>query len=123
MTTLQDLNNLRSDFYETMKTKGQDFIEGVFKNVFNANPDMVAIKWQQFTPKVEIGELTEFCSGIEYIEVMFKGKEAFEEMQYCGPISKSLAEIPDEIFLTVFGDFVEVVATRERFAVSEYEPE
>jgi hypothetical protein len=97
MTTLQDLVKLRTDYETQLTEKGEEFIEDVLKKVYEYNPEIVAVRWQQYTPHVPFeGEPRVFHVGIDYVEVLYKGKEEF-------------------------GDHVEIVATRERFEVTEYD--
>lgn len=133
-----------------MQAKGQRALEPAFKEFLEENPDIAAIRWEQYTPYFNDGEechfrLRQFC--LEFTEDFrskhmsedFDAEDADEEKWYEGEawyVSKEsehgqavLAkfkefekQIRDEsLFLAVFGDHVRVTATQKGLSIDDYE--
>lgn len=121
----------------------QDKLSTAFKDevqkLLDANPEIHGIKWEQFTPYFNDGEPCEF--QVHEYAIMFSKEDEdtktyeLSDREYdFAPdskeaiITKKVHEVlnefnrlPSEILRLLFGDHVEVIATRKGFRVEEYE--
>lgn len=106
---------------------------------FDANPDIDALRWAQYTPHFNDGDVCEF-SRHEFdvrgnvAELLFKAED-LDEDGFCSgwdidtksELRKTLnkletaCEDTDDLFKAAFGDGVQVIATRKGFKVTDYD--
>lgn len=111
------------------------------KQIFEAYPKLQAFRWTQYTPYFNDGDECVFSSRAEYASVKYEEygdaedeEEGFSEVYtYKGcdfpediqaahnEIKKGFGIVQDEDFKAVFGDHVQVTATRQGFEVEEYQ--
>jgi len=134
----------------TYQKRGQEIFRLAFKEFFDANPEVQTVGWRQYTPYFNDGDTCEFNCYAEYAFVTntadyeniswgeYDGEEEnvwIEDPDYgdteadsipahvvanAESLRKLLAKIDDDVFLDMFGDHVQVFATREGFDVQEY---
>ncbi len=138
--SLTTLKTTIDDAQARVKAEGQAALKEAFGELFAANPSLKSVKWRQYTPYFNDGDPCEF--GVHDFHVLADGlektkyadKEGFVEDTYdMNDEQKTLAEpllsaaralsrlVPRDVMLAAFGDHVKVAATREGFAVTEYE--
>ena len=130
--------------------RGQEIFKLAFKEFFDANPTVTVVGWRQFTPYFNDGDACEFGCYAEYAFVSnAPDYERIEFGEYhdddetvwiedpdygdlneelipssvsanSHTLRKLLSKISDDVFLDMFGDHVQVFATREGFDVQEY---
>ena len=135
---------------ENYQKRGQEIFKLAFKVFFDANPEVHVVGWRQYTPYFNDGDTCEFNCYAEYAFVSnAKDYENIEWGEYSGDqedvwvtgsdygdtnpkmIPKSvikntgalrnlLSKIGEDVFLDMFGDHVQVFATREGFDVQDY---
>jgi hypothetical protein len=146
-TMNQELAVVRQSFQEKM----QAIFKESFKEFFEANPEVTAIIWRQYTPYFNDGDACVFNSyasyaaytnAPDYHEVRY-GEYAGEHedvwvwdsdygdvngklmpsnvAQNAKAFNKILDKISDDVYLQLFGDHCIVYATRDGFDVTEYE--
>jgi hypothetical protein len=132
-----------------MRAQGRAAIEPVFKHFLEENPDIAAIRWEQYTPYFNDGEechfrLRQFCLEFtddfrsKHMNEDFDAQYAEEEKWYEGEawyVSKESTygqsvlakfkafenQIRDQsLFYAIFGDHVRVTATRNGLSVDDY---
>lgn len=136
---------------DTYQKRGQEIFKLAFREFFAANPEVNVIGWRQYTPYFNDGEACVFNCYAEYAFVSnAKDYENIRYGEYEGDeeniwvddgdygdynqelipvhvasntaaLRKLLSKIDDDVFLDMFGDHVQVFATREGFDVQEYE--
>ncbi len=127
--------------HKDLGEKLQGLTKEGFKELFEARPDIEAVRWRQYTPYFNDGSPCTFSVNDTYVK--FKGntdEEADEEAyDYKDGFldswsvrednSKTAAfEVVDDLFsqfdddamMAAFGDHVVVTATRDGFDVEEY---
>lgn len=136
---------------ETYQKRGQEIFKLAFKEFFDANPEVHVVGWRQYTPYFNDGDTCEFNCYAEYAFVSnAKDYENIRWGEYNGDdenvwvedadygdtneelipksvsansaaLRKLLAKIDEDVFLDMFGDHVQVFATREGFDVQDYD--
>ena len=106
-----------------------DFKES-FKKFFEDNPQVHGFKWTQYTDYFNDGEACIFHrheivvmhneneEGNDYYDLLDNKVEATENAT---AFIDELEDVPHEIYESMFGDHVSVMATRKGFEISEYE--
>jgi hypothetical protein len=145
MSALQRIQQLKAETDKLIKTEGESALKEEFARLFAAHPEIGAIRWQQYTPYFNDGDPCSFSVG--EFEFQFAEDAEFDPKAYyyndgidedspweswvsgsrhdnCPAVEavSSLECLMDEDILeAVFGDHVEIVASREGFEVEEYD--
>lgn len=147
---LDQLNAELAELKANYQTRGKQIFKLAFKEFFDANPEVNVVGWRQYTPYFNDGEPCEFnCYAsyafvsnakdygqIEYGEYNGEDESVWISDGDYGDLNEELipqsvldnadalrsllAKIDDSVFLDMFGDHVQVFATREGFDVQEY---
>lgn len=144
------MNTEMNDLKASYQKRGQEIFKLAFKEFFQVNPEVNVVGWRQYTPYFNDGEPCEFNCHAGYAFVSnakdydnlcngeYQGED--ESVWVNDPdygdhneelIPKSvlvntealrnlLTKVDDAVFLDMFGDHVQVFATREGFDVQEY---
>lgn len=145
--SLRDVHAKLEEARNNMKKTGRDALAEAFKEFFNLNPDITALKWSQYTPYFNDGDPCTFRRHeMEIQSPLARDKysekngqepdtEAFYD-DYClteesqrelTSSLKSLGELEDilddELMETVFGDGVTVIATIDGFEIDQCDHE
>lgn len=109
-------------------------LKAAFKEFLDANPNIDALRWTQYTPYFNDGATCEF--GVNYPEVRLVGAVIDEDDEWEDGFVDSLpADSPeeeavqalfkeitsDEIFLAAFGDHCRITVTRDGIDVESYD--
>lgn len=136
---LNELKNRIAALKEEMSQSGQEAMLETFREFFAENPLIAAIKWQQYTPYFNDGDVCVFrvrdfyfkpVEGLKVPEKVYVDRDGFlnSDSSFSGDF-KTMGEavwnlyvevVDKDLFLPVFGDHVEVVATPEGIDVHEY---
>lgn len=124
---------------KTLANHGKKMLADGFDAFFKAHPDVDAIRWTQYTPHFNDGDVCEFSRHEFDIrghgdEQLVSGQEMDEDGFYYGwdiddkcALGKALDVLEDtfseleDVFQASFGDGVRVVATRKGFTVEDYD--
>lgn len=141
MTNLFDeLNDMMRLYKKRIEEEGEQALKDRFKDFFETHPNIQAVCWNQYTPYFNDGDSCTF--SVNEFRAFFKEEDGAEidvEDEYDGgksvwSLSRSddpalkllsdelstLSEIPDDVLESIFGDHVQVKATREGFTVDDY---
>ena len=141
---LKEFKKLKTAFMKD----AQKVIAGEFKEFFEKYPEVNAIRWEQYTPHFNDGDVCEFSRHGFDVRVtpnkispelgdaeLVSGTETDEDDFYSSydlddktPLGKALAELEDtfsgevdDVFKSAFGDGYRIVATRKGFKVQDYD--
>lgn len=136
---------------ETYQKRGQEIFKLAFKEFFEANPEVHVVGWRQYTPYFNDGDECVFQCYAEYAfvsnakdyeNIRWGEYEGDEEGVWCSDgdygdhnkemipesveknadaLRKLLSKIDEDVFLDMFGNHVQVFATREGFDVQDYD--
>lgn len=148
MTNLFDeLNDMMRLYKKRIEEEGEQALKDRFKDFFETHPDIQAVLWTQYTPYFNDGDSCTF--SVHDFRVLFKeedgeeidedgeeidvedeydgGKSAWSLTRSADPVLKQLGQelgtlsnIPEDVLESIFGDHVQIKATREGFSVNEY---
>lgn len=129
MPTIQDIMAKKAEFQKELTEFGKAALSEEFKKVFDAHPEIKAIRWTQYTPYFNDGETCEFSRHDLEVRLTDTAEDEFEsswsaktpELKKAFSAVRPLKGIDEEIYEAVFGDHCQVTATREGFEVEEYE--
>lgn len=138
------IRKLKSDYEKAVKETGLDEIRKAFNEFFAKYPSVHGVVWTQYTPYFADGDACTF--GVYDMYLLAKAEtdlppsaklsnemvvdnyfRVYFTYDYTGPKSElhraiiDRLSIPEYVLEVVFGDHVQVVATRNGFEVSEYE--
>jgi hypothetical protein len=131
--TLSELKTNLESVQDQVRTYGKDALLGAFRDFFEKNPDIAALKWSQYTPYFNDGDSCIF--SVHDFSFRMKGNtddygdDEFHSTWSPNPVIKAIGNrvkefrksvVCSEIFEVAFGDHVECVATVEGIEVSEY---
>jgi hypothetical protein len=150
MSKIETIIKMKKEYEDKLKKFGSEILKEEFKTYFEAYPEVVGIAWTQYTPWFNDGDECKFRVNDFYLvtprlekfskheEDEIDDSESWGRTEdlvtvYCSRYSRktqSLKEIedatnlrskiPQDVMLAVFGDHVEVRATRKGFDISEY---
>lgn len=141
---VEEMEKVKKEFQE----KGKEILKKSFKAFFDAVPSVKAITWTQYTPYFNDGEPCVFGVG-EMFALSKKSYKAWkddggyveeyavtsswgeydpaenggltkEEFEATKNFIDNIHKLSDDIFEDMFGDHVEVIATKKGFEVEEY---
>ena len=144
------MNAEMAELKASYQKRGQEIFKLAFKEFFEANPEVNVVGWRQYTPYFNDGEPCEFSTTASYAFISnakdyeninyseYEGKDEgiwINDYDY-GDLNEELipesvlanaealrgllSKIDDDVFLDMFGDHVQVFATRDGFDVQDY---
>lgn len=132
--TLQELVDMQAEFEKKIAASGEDAIKLECKKFFDDHPEILAIRWTQYTPTFNDGDPCVFSVS----EPMFKFRnEEDDEDEYledgfqhvyrpeipaykdCQALCNLFTEA-ETVLELVFGDNVTVTVTREAIRIEDY---
>lgn len=145
MTNFDDILAKQKEYLNMIKVDGQKALKETFMTFFTENPTAEAIKWNQYTPYFNDGDECTFRLGDFTIKIFgvteqkygesffddydFKPEYIKDSLKGHENVGTNLAKFEklfkdqDDLLKMIFGDHVEVIATREGFDVEEFEHE
>lgn len=126
----------------------QQVLASEFKEFFEKYPEIVAVRWVQYTPHFNDGDVCEFSRHDFDVKVQpnktdpelgdeefVAGTETDDDGFYSGweiegttPLGKAVGELEDtldgeadDVFKAAFGDGMQIVATRKGFKTEDYD--
>jgi hypothetical protein len=139
---LDELKKLKIAYETALREKGQEILKETFKKFFDENPDLIALRWEQYTPYFNDGESCTF--GVHDLYAKYTGGEggAEEETgddddagfdyirsghwygdraspQWLCDVQKEFKSFPEDLLEAAFGDHAKITATRDGFDVEE----
>lgn len=133
MPSIQDIMAKKKAFEAELSEFGKAALSEEFKKTFDAHPDLIAIRWRQYTPYFNDGDPCTFRLGdfdMKFPDTPEDGgdcEDGFESTygeRRKSPVAEAvsaLGRIDRQVYESVFGDHCTVTATREGFEVEEYE--
>lgn len=135
-----------NEFREEFKKKGQKLLNKTFKDVFNRVPNLMAVKWTQYTPYFNDGEECTFRIGDVYFKLedskedsgdyedgfestwsldrRTENKVKKEDIEAMSELEELIgAEAMEDVLRALFDDHVEVTYTDGEFTADEYDHE
>lgn len=149
MMAFDTIRKLKSDYEKAVKETGKDEIRKEFEKFFTRYPAVHGVVWTQYTPYFNDGDACTFCandmfmlvkaetnlppsaklSNERFVDNCFKVYFTHRDTGH-GHIGheselhlavNDMPSIPEYVLEVVFGDHVQVVATRAGFEVCAYE--
>lgn len=126
LTEKRDFEKKLEAIRKSMKGKGKEFVTDALKPIFEKHPELLAVRWQQYTPYFNDGDSCKFSSThSDYPQVKIKGDGDFEECchdELEKAITEALNVFTDDDMESFFGDHMEVTVRRSgTVKVEEYE--
>lgn len=145
-----ELSSLKQQYDDKLANEGEAAVKELFKEFFDANPNVEDVHWTQYTPYFNDGDTCTFSVHEMYVtlgeeEGPEDGEESDEdedddddyeeddelsswslsrsedpELKKLGEALDVLSDIPEDVLEHVFGDHVRIIATRAGFDVDEY---
>jgi hypothetical protein len=142
--TLKKMADLRKDLEaarKTLETEAKKAFHSGIKSVFEDFPEVVAIRWTQYTPYFNDGGTCEFGSNHQYAGILFNnhkycGDDEFDDIDESSEydredckkfdlakdhIHKLLNNFTDEDMLSMFGDHAQITVTKDGVEIDGYE--
>ncbi len=129
MSKLDQLNKGYALLREEFVAKSQEVFKEVVKELFDKYPKLEKFKWTQYTPYFNDGDECTFGVSCDQPALTYEGQEyeSYEypddkpEVEQAGEeISALVYKVEEEVLKDLFGDHVEVSATRKGFETEEY---
>lgn len=134
MTKMQELKALIDDCDAKVKAAGKEAVASDLKAIFDAHPELLGIRWTQYTPYFNDGDACVFsvremfhrtegmASDAGDYEDGFEGLPWAKEKRT--PMHEAIGAfegaLVKEVALAAFGDHCQVTATRDGVTVEEY---
>lgn len=140
MKVIKELLDKQVELKEKFRQQGKKALATAFKEVFDDYPQVESIRWSQYTPYFNDGDACYFGRNDFTIRLLDEKEGAgdYEDGyrdEFDQDLPKVLRELlrdldknlsgdaADELFLDLFGDHVQVTATRTGFTTEAYEHE
>lgn len=134
MDTIDKIIKMKADYEAEIRKCGQEVLSPLFQTFFADNPDVKVIGWTQYTPYFNDGDECIFSvHGVSFSKkedpegrVDYDDSEDWHYTPYEPKdhpwrlFANKFGQIPNDIMKAVFGDHVEVKATRSGFEIDEY---
>lgn len=133
MSAFDKILEMKKTYEDTLKAEGQELLKQHFAAFFEAHPAVQAIRWTQYTPYFNDGDactfgVHDFCYK-EGGPTVFDGKDDDDDWEdgygqtssTRAAVRELLESVPEDVMLAIFGDHVQITATRAGFDVAEYE--
>lgn len=147
-TSLKALIAKQAEVKKEIKENGKEALKEAFAAFFDKNPQCKALRWRQYTPYFNDGDSCTFSVRDAEVSMDFTAEDAgdyedgfdsysnyYDERGKYADISRESIEAwkkatrdadelvgcDEELFEMVFGDHVEVTATREGFDIDSYD--
>lgn len=130
---LKEYNELKKKLDEARQTSGKEMVLKAFTAAFEAAPDLLAIRWRQYTPYFNDGNPCYFRTGEPYFRFATMPEDSGDYEDGFGNPEQGTPEdlqanaawahlnIPDELYEEAFGDHVKVTVSRDgTYEVVEY---
>lgn len=142
---LKEFKKVKKEFMKN----SQQVIANEFKEFFEKYPEIDAVRWNQYTPHFNDGDVCEFARYDFHVKVVTKKAKAGEvgdeelisgtktdddgyyqswDVDAKTPLGKALNELEEtfdhntyDVFNSAFGDGYQIVATRKGFKVEDYD--
>jgi hypothetical protein len=132
--SFEQIRKLKDELQKVLETTGKSAFREKFQTFFDLNPDVVEVRWKQYTPYFNDGDSCIF--GVGDPTIKFKDTEedggdygdGFEESYNSDKkaVFKALQDLnvfDEDICKTIFGDHVRITINRKYITVEEYEHE
>lgn len=146
MTKMQQILNAKAEYEKTVAELGKAAVAEALKSLFDAYPELTAVRWRQYTPYFNDGDPCVF----RLQDVTFKQAQAEEpgeaEYEDEDDYLEGFSDLPhswsdrkhtsltlaieafekdrvEDLYKNCFGDHVTITATRDGVEVQEYEHE
>jgi hypothetical protein len=143
MSKLTELKDTFRAAQKRMQQEGKGALKEAIEEVFEKHPQLMGIRWEQFTPYFNDGEACEFSvheptikmkggdasepdedaeeddDGYDYYSSYSEEKYSPEKRAAYKDVSAIFEALPDELLLAVFDDHARITVTRRGFSVDE----
>lgn len=147
---IKEIQEAKKAYLKLIKSEGKGLVKQLLDNLFAEVPNLLEVKWNQYTPYFNDGDVCEFRigdAGFKFaVDPSTPAPEPTEEddeeydddddddFQYsydmkdkkikriCDQFSKTLTDL-EEVLEITFGDHVEVFASTNKIHTKEYEHE
>jgi hypothetical protein len=133
---LEEIRKMRSELAEKIQKEGKALLAEEFRKFFDAHPEVEAIRWEQYTPYFNDGDACVFSVHDFCVRTKDMGEEGKDE-RHSEEWGRSAWELKgealeedfrrlckeahdDDVLLALFGDHVQVTASRTGFDVDEF---
>lgn len=144
MTKMQQILNAKAEYEKTVADLGKAAVAEELKGLFDAYPELTAVRWRQYTPYFNDGDpcvfrlrdvlyktSTDKVAGEEARDEEDDYYEGFSELPWRQEERSTLQDSlqtfeknrVEDLYKDCFGDHVTVTATRDGVEVQEYEHE
>lgn len=136
---LEQFKKEKKKLCKVLETSGRQILVDEFKKFFAKFPHATAVRWDQYTPHFNDGDVCEFDRNEfdlkgTFAEALVSGQKMDDDGFYTSWTIDSNSELGDaveyldgvfegtnDVFETAFGDGVQVVATASGFTVEDYD--
>lgn len=132
---LKDLSAKKAAIASEVKALGRSAFAELFAEFFTAHPQVLAVRWRQYTPAFNDGEPCEFRVGEYTLKLLGSADDAGDDENgftdsYESPpeaeaafasADRIMREVDEDFFLFVFDNNVEVTVARDGISVEPYD--
>lgn len=132
---MAELAAMKKNYQDLVEKEGKGIVASALKDFFADNPDVEAVRWEQYTPYFNDGDACVF--GVGDPRVRLKGTEAdqddeddaFVDLWSVKDETKAtrlkqaleFLSVSDDLLLSAYGDHVRVTVTPTETTVDDYE--
>lgn len=126
---LEALSKVKEEYQAKIKADGEVALKESLKTFFEANPNIEAVRWTQYTPYFNDGDPCVF--GLHGVECQIKGSEDFQDeydIRKEHPAeAKALSNLEgllssaEDVLETVLGDHSRITVTGDKVDIEEYD--
>jgi hypothetical protein len=116
----------KEELDKKIKAEGLIAVKAFLKEYFEKSPEVYGVKWAQYTPYFNDGEACVFHLGSVAVyptKEEFEGDDSLYDFESYGEEPETSLNQIEDILEAIFGDHVQISATREEITTEEYEHE
>lgn len=136
MKELDEIRQMKDAYDKKIEEHGKEILKLAFSNFFKKHPEVLGVRWEQYTPYFNDGDVCTFYifpftfrtkdtpeDGGDYEDgwedwYVYNTNNDTATKAAVKKLERDIKE--DDVFLAVFGDHVRVTATLNGFDVEEY---
>jgi len=133
MNKFERINEAKKAYQEAVRSVGKDDFWDLFKPLFEKYPFVVAVKWKQFTPYFNDGDVCRFSVREMFFKLQDTAEDAGDyedgfdysyglkgEQKQAADAFEDVIGVDEETMEMVFGEHSEVTVDKDGITVEDY---
>ena len=117
-----ELTEMKAAYDRKLKQEGEAAVKDAFKDLFDKYPEVTSVVWTQYTPYFNDGDACTFTVNAFCVKLKSRSKDP-RKKEVDEAVRTLARELPNDVLESIFGDPVKIIATRQGFNITKYDPD